>query len=450
VARLGAALLLFAATWQASATTYRLMAPSEILVAADLVFMGTVSDVVSENRAGEAWTLVTLRVDELLAGFGYQPATGDLDGGSAGEPPGPHDPAEVAPESVTLAFLGGAAAGSELLVAGTPSWRFEESFLVAAYQREGLASPLVGFRQGLWRVSDDGMIDLDGSALAVAEDGRPVRAQVGAAASQVIRAVQGVLRGTLAAADPLGGDVVAAGGEPEAAPVAAGAAEPPAEPPAVPRAEPRAEPRADEPVALRPVEADYEVDDSGGPLLLSDKVAQAVAVWSTAVGDAVDMRLTRTAASHNRLRYGTDALLGPDTLSITTVAPGGIVTAYLSPDAGELAHTALMHELGVILGVPEGGDGVMATALSSARDAPSEADVAELVALGRFEAADLTRDGTVDFYDLIALAEAYGATGVNLAGDLDGDGIINDSDVEALRRSYQFGQPNQPPPAGSR
>lgn len=452
-AHLVVALALSAVPWQATATTYRLMTPTEILLAADLVFYGTVSDVVTENRAGEAWTLVTLRVDELLVGFGYDPSIPSPDGGSEGEPPVPQDPAEVAPESVTLAFLGGSAAGAELLVSGTPTWRFEESFLVAAYEQEGLASPLVGFRQGLWRIGDEGMVDLDGSALAVAEDGSPVRAQLGSTTSQVVRAVQGVLSGNLTPAEPTGEVDLPQGSAQEPAPAGEPAGEgvvaPQDEPPgAEPQADPLAEPQVDEPVTVPTSEADYDVDDSGGPLLLTDKVALAAAAWTRSVEDDVDLRWSKTPDSRNRLRYGADTLLGPDTLSLTTVAPGGIVTAYLSPSAAALTHTALMHELGVILGVPEGGDGVMATALSSPRDAPADVDVTELVALTRFEPADLTRDGTVDFYDLIALAEAFGATGVNLAGDLDGDGAVTDADVEALRQRYQFGQPQQPPSAG--
>jgi len=204
---------------------------------------------------------------------------------------------------------------------------------------------------------------------------------------------------------------------------------------------------ADQADTVAAVRVDYGVDDSGGPLLLSDEVGRAAASWSQAVAGAVDLTLDRTTDSRNVLRYGTETLLGPDTLSLTTVTAGGSVTVYLSPDAGGLARTALLHELGVIMGVPEGGDGVMATALKVPLDSPSAADVAELVAVSRFEPADLTRDGTVDFYDLIALAEAYGGTGVNLAGDLDGDGVVDDADVEALRQRYQFGPPDRALPA---
>jgi hypothetical protein len=420
------------------------MSPTEVLLRADLVFYGTVSDVVSENRAGVGWTLVTLRVDELLAGFGYDPATAAEERGSADEPRGPLDPAEVAPATVTLAFLGSEAAGAELLVSGAPDWRFEESFLVAAYEQEGLASPLVGFRQGLWRIEDEGFVDLDGLALAIADDGNLVRAEHGATTTQVVRAVQGVLNGTVTPPDTLEG--AGAPGEADESATLEDAS--PEDTQADPQTEPEGGSQGDELVTVRTIEVDYQVDDSGGPLSLSDKAADAAAAWTSAVANAIELHLTQVQGSSNRLQYGTDELLGPDTLSLTTVGPGGAVTAYVSPSAGELAQAVIVHELGVIIGLPEGGDGVMARALTTSLAAPSTADVAELLALGRFEPADLTRDGTVDFYDLIALAETFGATGVNLAGDLDGDGTVGAADIDVLRSTYRFTAPGQPPVSG--
>src|SRR5690606_6735231 len=288
------------------------MTPSEILLAADLVFYGTVSDVVTETRAGEAWTLVTFRVDELLKGFGYDPAEGASDRDPDGEP-APPDPLEVAPETVTLAFLGGAAAGSESLVSGAPSWHFDESFLVSAYEQEALASPLVGFRQGLWRLAAEGLaaeglVDLDGAWLAVADDGSPVRAPTGATTSQVMRAVQGVLAGTVTAGAATGEEDQVPGDDPDNAP----AAPPIVEPPDGEGNEPADQPTADpsEPLPATPegasegqaaVEVLYDVDDSGGPLLLSDKVALAAAAWTSAVEAAVDLTLRKVAGSQDSL-----------------------------------------------------------------------------------------------------------------------------------------------------
>jgi len=63
--------------WHGSATTFRFMTPVDVLSVADLVFLGTVTDVVTESRDDQPWTLVTLSIDDLFLGFGYDPASAD-------------------------------------------------------------------------------------------------------------------------------------------------------------------------------------------------------------------------------------------------------------------------------------------------------------------------------------------------------------------------------------
>lgn len=437
------AALLCVAMWHAFATTFRFMTPVDVLSAADLVFLGTVSDVVTESRDDQPWTLVTLSIDDLFLGFGYDPASTDDSAG--GDVPAWQDPEFQVPETVTLAFLGGdmQAAGT-LLVSGSPTLRREETYLVAAYQQDGLASPVVGFRQGVWRLHDEGFTDLDGTALAVSDDGRLVRADVGAGASQVLFAVRSVLAG----------DVEAAAAE-EAGPATDAAEDAEGEAPTAPDAAPANQAREDaasedgadqtEAMAPRPLEVAYDVVDEGGPLLLSESVARAAQVWRDAIGDAVDLSLVSRQGSDDLLRYGPDALFGSDTLSLTTVAGDGAVTVYVSPTAGSFAAAALVHELGVLIGLREGGTGVMASALTGAVTTPTAAEVEELVQLSLYQPADLTRDGVVDFADLLELAAGYGERGVNLPGDIDGDGTVDDADIDLLRQSYRFSP--LPPPA---
>lgn len=446
--------------WQASATTYRLMSPSQVILDADLIFLGTVADIVVENRSGEPWTVVTFRIDELVRGFGFDPEALDAEsdtesGQDTGSGAGQEDDQQLVPETVTLAFLGGSTAGAELLVSGAPTWRFDAEYLVAAYEQEGLASPVVGFRQGLWHLGDDGPVDLDGMALAVADDGALARSLEGATLSQVLRAVHNLLTGRI-----VPGETGSAAGraleatEPAESPAAEGAGteavpEEPADVEAAPAdaVAPAASPEvANEAPRVAALHVDYDVDDSGGPLLLSDKVDLAVAAWSDAVGDLVDLSVERTADSRNLVRYGREELFGPSTLSLTTVAQGagtrgGAVTALIAPTSTDLTHTVLVHELGVLLGLAEGEVGVMASAIAAPLIAPTEADVAELAALSLYLPADLTRDGQVDFYDLLALAAAYGESGINVLGDLDGNGVVDSADVDELRQSYQFEQP---------
>lgn len=430
------AALLCVGMWHGSATTFRFMTPVDVLSAADLVFLGTVTDVVTESRDDQPWTLVSLSVDDLFLGFGYDPASAD-ESADGDELPW-QDPAFQVPETVTLAFLGGdTQASGTLLVSGSPTLRREETYLVAAYQQDGLASPIVGFRQGVWRLDDEGFTDLDGTALAVADDGRPVRADVGAGASQVLFAVRSVLAGDVEAS-ATEGDVPATGaaeGAQSETPSAPDAA------PADPAGDDAASEDAEDQAATmtpRPLEVAYDVADEGGPLLLSESVARAAQVWRDAIGDAVDLSLVSRPGSADLVRYGPDGLFGSDTFSLTTVASDGAVTVYVSPTAGSFATAALVHELGVLIGLREGGTGVMASALTGSDITPTAAEVEELVQLSLYQPADLTRDGVVDFADLLELAARYGERGVNLPGDIDGDGTVDDADLDLLEQSYRF------------
>ena len=118
----------------------------------------------------------------------------------------------------------------------------------------------------------------------------------------------------------------------------------------------------------------------------------------------------------------------------------------VSPTAGSLLDAVLLHDLGVLIGLPEGGQGVMASTVMPGATAPAPADVEALRALQVFRPEDINRDGVIDFYDLAALAEAFGTRGVNLAADLNGDGVVDQADLETLRRAYQFLPPAEGPP----
>ena len=155
---------------------------------------------------------------------------------------------------------------------------------------------------------------------------------------------------------------------------------------------------------------------------------------------------TGSAATH-LIAYGDPNLFGPDALSFTLVSAGTAATEVLvSPSAGELLHPVLLHELGVLAGLPEGGAGVMASAVTAGATAPAPVDVEALRALQVFRPEDINRDGVVDFYDLAALAEAFGSRGVNLAADVNGDGVVDDRDLAAVQRAYQFLPPAESAP----
>lgn len=387
----------------ALATTYLALGPAAVFERADAVLTARVADVTARVDGDLVWSVVTLEVMEWLT---EDPETGED---------------EAPREEVVLEALGGEAEGRRLIVSGAPVWRPGDEVLVALDDEEGLASPVVGFAQGLWRFEGEGLVDGEGRFLGVDAAGALVRADGPTAAAAVIDAVRQVLAGDAPEPDqqPEPAD------DEEPAP-AEGAQDGDVEAPAAP---------------TRPITAAYRVNDAGGPLLLSDRVAEAAAAWRALAPDAIEIAVA--ADARHAFAYGDEALFGQDVLTIT-LAEGGDVRVLVRPQEHTALTAALRHEVGALLGLPPAREGVMAMALADASSAPGPGELAELAAIAAFEPADLDRDGVVGFGDLLELAAAYGRTGVNLPGDLDGDGDVDDADVELLRAAYTFA-----PPAGA-
>lgn len=433
---------------------------------AEAVFTARVVDVTAEVLTDKAlagvYTTVTFEIEEVFTGPALDESL-DRDDSSDAESDEELNLAEQG--RLSLDFLGGEAPGDRrLLVAGSPAWRTGEDVLVAAHLDPDLASPLVGFRQGVWRLSGDAYVDEDGQSLSIDAAGRLVRGELPALPAEVLQAVRRLFE-----EGPLDPETEAAAeveteeveGEPETEPEAEPETEPELEDPAAepetaaseagePEAEEHAieeptveEPTVEEPTTpAEPLSVTYRVDDAGGPLLLSDAVTDAAEDWRAAVGEALD--LTASDTSSNEFGYGPVGLFSPATLSLTLVDADG-VRVVVSPAAGEASAAALHHELGLLLGLPAGGPGVMAMAVSAGRSPPGAAEAAELQAVSRFPPADLSRDGVVDFLDLLEFSQNYGSTGLNLAGDLDADGDVDDDDLEVLKESYGFTPPRSAP-----
>lgn len=419
-----------------TATTYVALDPYEVLARADAVLTARVADVRTESRDQYVWTVVTLDATEWLTD---DPAQDD----DADEPAEPRDTLE-------LEFLGGESGGRRLLVAGSISWDPDSEVLIAIYEQAGSASPVVGFRQGMWRIADDGLTDPDGRALALDAAGRLVRADRPAAATTVLDAVRLALEGEAPAPQEEAGEPEETEPVPETAappdgertdgegPEGDAAEEEPADgerPPADPTA-------PDSPVApavpTETIARSYAVDDAGGPLLLSDRLETAAAAWESLAPGAVD--LTASSSAEHRFAYGEDALFGPDLLSLTLVEEGG-VDVLVRPDDHQSVDAALRHELGVLLGLGPSATGVMSMAVATDDVAPGDVELAELAAISAFAPEDLDRDGVVGFGDLLELAAAYGRSGLNLPGDLDGDGDVDADDLAVLRQAYTFSPP---------
>ncbi len=171
--RLTAALLVLLLN-VAFATTYKALTVDEMLAKTELGFYGSVSEVALEERGGDPWTLVTFEVLEALVGVTAPENTNQL-------------------LTVTLAFYGGTLpSGESLLVSLMPQFSVGETALVLAYAEDAY-SPIVGFRQGLWRDTTLGLRDETGRLLSLNEDGDLVADGAGADTEALLNEVREVL-----------------------------------------------------------------------------------------------------------------------------------------------------------------------------------------------------------------------------------------------------------------
>jgi hypothetical protein len=157
----------------AFATTYRTLTIEEMIAQTDIAFFGTVTSIETIDRDGEPWTRVTFTVTEPLLGA-------------------------EADETVTLTFYGGTLSnGVSVTVSLMPQFQEQEEVLVLAYNDE-LYSPIVGFRQGLWRNQTLGLRDEIGRALTLNDDGTLSLGGAGGSTTDILRTLREALenRGT--------------------------------------------------------------------------------------------------------------------------------------------------------------------------------------------------------------------------------------------------------------
>ncbi len=139
-------LILFALT-TIQATTYKQLSLDELLAKADIAFYGIVISVDPIDRNGELWTQVSYELLEPLKGLGEDAA------------------------ALELLFYGGIPLdGAAFQVSLMPQFSVGETVLILAYQADYF-SPIVGFRQGLWREQDSAFISETGQRLSLGEEG---------------------------------------------------------------------------------------------------------------------------------------------------------------------------------------------------------------------------------------------------------------------------------------
>ncbi len=153
-----AILLLVSLAW---GTTYRQLSLEDMLGATDIAFYGRVLETSTTELEGEPWTEVTFEVLEPLKGI-------------------PEDD-----QTTRLTFYGGTLPdGTILSVNLMPEFREAELLLILAYDA-GYYSPVVGFRQGLWRETPRGFVAETGQVLSL-EEGELVLDGVGADRSDLL------------------------------------------------------------------------------------------------------------------------------------------------------------------------------------------------------------------------------------------------------------------------
>ncbi|MBS3934435.1 MAG: hypothetical protein KGZ35_08765 [Truepera sp.] len=192
----------------------------------------------------------------------------------------------------------------------------------------------------------------------------------------------------------------------------------------------------------------YRVDPRGGPLDLEERVAGALAAWAGAEGVEVTARPTQDAATV--IGYGSATAFGPDTHSLTvarTEAGRRALEVRLNP-ASPFRERALLHEVGVLLGLSPSDRGIMNPRFThDTPSAPTADDLNALRAQREVVPEDVNRDGVVDFYDLWLLAQSFGRSGVNLPADINRDGVVDRADLALLQAAYIFAAPAETPPA---
>ena len=190
----------------------------------------------------------------------------------------------------------------------------------------------------------------------------------------------------------------------------------------------------------------YTVDPEGGPEDLAERVAQAFSAWLE-LDDTIIAETEEDAI--NVFGYGDAIPFGEDTYSLTVQRqdPTRRVQILLNPATAQPDDAnALLHEAGLLLGLPTADAGVMNPALP---DEPLALGDTEIEALSNSQAAlpeDVNQDGEVNFYDLVEFSRSFGQPGVSLPADINEDGDIDRRDLERLREAYVFNPPSREPP----
>ena len=125
-----------------SATTYGVLSLDDMLGRSQIAFYGRVLQIETVSQDGEPWTEVSFEILEGLKGTGEA-------------------------NDLSLRFYGGTSDdGRTVTVSLMPQFNLDENVLILAYDGD-YYSPIVGFRQGLWRETALGFESETGDLLSL-------------------------------------------------------------------------------------------------------------------------------------------------------------------------------------------------------------------------------------------------------------------------------------------
>lgn len=149
----------------ALATSYQSLDLEDMLSKSEIAFYARVESTNVIEKDNQPWTQVNFEILERFKG--------------------------VAEDStlVTLEFLGGDLGSSSLQVQLMPTFGEGERLVIFAYDAS-YYSPIVGFRQGLWREIETGFISESGSYLALDTEGQLALTDSGVSPSDLFAALR--------------------------------------------------------------------------------------------------------------------------------------------------------------------------------------------------------------------------------------------------------------------
>jgi len=149
-------------------STFKELSLEEMIEKAELAFYGVVIATEAIERNNEPWTKVSFELLEPFKGLSEDDV------------------------SLELLFYGGSPLDDPaLLVSLMPQFETGQTVVIFAYQ-DTYYSPIVGFRQGLWREQDAAFVSEAGERLSLGEENRLLLEGVGASPTDILQVLREV------------------------------------------------------------------------------------------------------------------------------------------------------------------------------------------------------------------------------------------------------------------